>query len=115
MKTLLVLFFWLCSTAAYAIDERDTARHFIPLCRVATLSDESLQSWGSGMCLGVVRALLSVKNFLDSKYAYCPPPDANVVKAIQLIISSLEAKPKMLDGDFVLAAMVVLHGEWPCK
>ncbi len=66
------------------------------------------------MCLGVVRTLLSVKNFLDSKYAYCPPPDATTAKAIQLIISSLEAKPKMLDGDFVVAAMVVLHDKWPC-
>jgi hypothetical protein len=67
------------------------------------------------MCLGVVRTLLYVKNFLDSKYAYCPPPDASTVKAIQLIISSIEAKPKMLDGDFVIDAVVVLHDKWPCK
>ena len=115
MRTLVVLIFSLWSTASYAIDERDTARHFIPLCKAAASSDEPPQSWEAGMCLGVVRTLLYVKNFLDSKYAYCPPPDASTVKAMQLIISSLEAKPKMLDGDFVLAAMVVLHDKWPCQ
>jgi Rap1a immunity proteins len=115
MRTLVVLIFSLWSTASYAIDERDTARHFIPLCKAAASSDEPPQSWEAGMCLGVVRTLLYVKNFLDSKYAYCPPPDASAVKAMQLIISSLEAKPKMLDGDFVIAAMVVLHDKWPCQ
>jgi hypothetical protein len=115
MRTLLVLIFWLCSAPSYAIDERDTARHFIPMCKVAASSDEPPQSWEAGMCLGVVRTLLYVKNFLDSKYAYCPPPDAGTLKAMQLIISSIEAKPKMLDGDFTIAAMVVLHDKWPCK
>jgi hypothetical protein len=114
MRTLLVLSFLLCSTAAYAIDERDTARHFIPLCKAAS-SDEPPQSWEAGMCLGVVRTLLYVKNFLDSKYAYCTPPDGSTLKAMQLITSSLEANSKMLDEDFVLAAMVILHDKWPCK
>src|ERR1700722_4032314 len=90
MRTLVVLIFCLCSATSHAADERDTARHFIPLCRVAASSDEPPQSWEAGMCLGVVRTLLTVKNFLDSKYAYCPPPDASTAKAIQLIVSSLE-------------------------
>jgi hypothetical protein len=114
MRVLLALVFSLWSTVSFAIDERDTARHFVPLCTAAS-SDELPPSWEAGMCLGVVRTLLYVKNFLDSKYAYCPPPDASTVKAIQLIVSSIEAKPKMLDGDFVIAAMVVLHDKWPCK
>ena len=114
MRTLLVLIFCVVSSASYAIDERDTARHFIPLCKAAS-ADEPPQSWEAGMCLGVVRTLLYLKKFLDSKYAYCPPSDVTTAKAIQLIISSIEAKPKMQDGDFVIAAMVVLHDKWPCR
>jgi len=114
MRVLSVLILSLWINAAYAIDERDTARHFIPLCRAAS-GDEPPQSWEAGMCLGVVLTLLYVKNYLDPKYAYCPPPDASTVKAMQLIISSIEAKPKMLDLDFTIAAMVVLHNKWPCK
>jgi Rap1a immunity proteins len=120
----LLIAFWTLLGAAIPIaaasqsNEMYSAISILPYCRAyidGMPLNESSNGLKQGLCAGIVAGIMATGQAYDANNRFCAPSDADVRRAISVVINGLQERPEMMRGDFRILALLALHRAWPCR
>ena len=107
-------------TAARAVEtDRDSANFMLSYCKEALVDDDG--TFGTGMCLGEIKALLFTFDTLQLLHPSDPPICVDIPEGVstgqatRVVIRYIEARPTRMHEQFLRLAMLALVDAWPCK
>lgn len=111
----------LCLTVSLShAEEPDvvSGNFFLPICKEAfspTKPESALDTYGYGNCVGILDTLMMLGPHLEAQRRFCPPSGATTHDAFLVGAAYLEARPQLLNQNFVQLAAIALAKAWPCK
>ena len=105
----------LCSLAApaFAAPDVNSANFILPHCRAAQQPDKP-PGFMSGLCAGIVDALVGVSSVLPERMRFCPPPSSTNAQQQQVVLLYAEKHPERLHENFKHFVVDALRETWPC-
>ena len=115
MRSTLAVVSCLLSAPALAAPDVNSANFILPHCRAAQLLDKP-PGFMSGLCAGIVDALVGVSSVLPQGMWFCPPPDSTNAQQQQqqVIVLYAEKHPERLHENFKHLVVDALREAWPC-
>ncbi len=80
----------------------------MPGCR-AFVREDSSRPFNQGVCVGVVRTVVSFSRDV------CEPRDSTVGQAIRVVVQYIDSRPAQHHEDFADLAKQALKAAWPCR
>jgi Rap1a immunity proteins len=68
-------------------------------------------SWGTGLCLGVVQAIM----FWEGRLQICIPEGVTSGQATRILVNYMESRPDFLHYDLPQLALLAFLKQWPCR
>lgn len=69
----------------------------------------------AGECLGSIQTVIDLNPFVQSKFRFCMPSNANRNQAVTIVARYLERHTADLEKPFTVLAIVALQSAWPCR
>ena len=84
----------------------------MPGCRSFLNQDNALRyDFSSGVCSGIVEALMSI----GATLGVCCPPESTVDQGVRVVVQYVSNQPARLNENFEALAIEALRKAWPCK
>jgi hypothetical protein len=84
----------------------------MPGCRSFLNQDNALRyDFSSGVCSGIVEALMSI----GATLGVCCPPESGVDQGVRVVVQYVSNQPARLNENFEALAIEALRKAWPCK
>ena len=113
MRLTLAIVSCLLSAAALAAPDPNSASFILPHCRAAQQLDKP-PGFMSGLCAGIVDALVGVSSVLPQGMRFCPPPGSTNAQQQRVVVLYAEKHPERLQGNFKHFVLEALREAWPC-
>jgi hypothetical protein len=85
----------------------------MPGCRSFLNQDNNAlrYDFSSGVCSGIVEALMSI----GATLGVCCPPESGVDQGVRVVVQYVSNQPARLNENFEALAIEALRKAWPCK
>lgn len=105
----------LVPTFAWADD--NSGNSFERGCRMAIAREEASDLYEAarvGECLGAMRTISILNNYLDPRLKYCPPKGATTGQLIKIVLKYMDDHPEQMNKDFVHLSLIAINSVWAC-
>ena len=113
MRLALAVVSCLLSAPALAAPDPNNANFILPYCRAAQQLDKP-PGFMSGLCAGIVDALVGVSSVLPQGMRFCPPPGSTNAQQQRVVVLYAEKHPERLQENFKHFVVEALREAWPC-
>ena len=93
----------------------ETANYRMPGCRsFAKQDNDSRYLFASGVCSGLIEALISLTPALAPEIRSCPPSNITTGQGALVVVQFIDARPARLNDGFLPLAIEAFQNAWPC-
>lgn len=97
--------------------EGDSGNDYERGCRMVVIGQDPADHYEAakvGQCMGAIRAVIFLNDFIDPKIRYCPPAGATTGQHIRVVLKYMGAHPEQMQKDIVHISMLAFNEAWPC-
>jgi Rap1a immunity proteins len=113
MRLTLAVVSCLLAVPAFAAPDVNSANFILPHCRAALQLDKP-PGFMSGLCAGIIDALVGVSSILPEGMRFCPPASSTNAQQQRVVVLYVEKHPERLHENFKHLVVDALREAWPC-